>query len=280
MHVFHRNGIIFKAKDELPVDASGLRDREALITHAHSDHAKATLSNTYYLTPQTSALINSSEKHLNVKEVPFGKKFEVGEFTCRFVPSGHILGSGQLEVCNGAQAVLTSDFKLQKSILFEGAEILPSEILVIETTFGTPEYSFPERGQVYEDIIKWGHTALKSGGFLVLGGYSTGKAQELTKISNEFLAQAPLVYKKVFEQNRVYESQGVKLGNYTELNNNLKDANVLIMPPHLIDDNLIGALQHQLGRKVHTAIATGWGSFGYEFLYYSAFSAALVEGPT
>ncbi len=261
MQIFHRNGIIFKAKSELPVDASGLREREALITHAHSDHAKATRSNTYYMTPQTSALIGAAGKSLDVREVPFGKKFDVGGFSCRFEPSGHILGSAQLEVCNGAQAVLTSDFKLQKSMLFEGAEILPSEVLVIETTFGTHEYSFPAREEVYGDIVNWCKSALKGNGFVLLGGYSTGKAQELTKIVNELLNQAPLVYKKVFEQNKVYESMGVKLGDYAELNHNLKGANVLIMPPHLIDDNLVLALRHQLGRKVHAAIATGWANF-------------------
>ena len=258
MRVMHRKGIVFSAEKELFVDASGIRNERAIITHAHSDHAKATASNEYYLTPQTSALISPGNNAPNLKETPFGKTFEVNGFSCRFHPSGHILGSAQLEVSNGAHAVLTSDFKLQRSILFEGAEILPSEILVIETTFGIPEYSFPPREEVYSDIVKWAHSCFSQKEFVVLGGYSTGKAQELTKISNEFLNEAPLVYKKIFEQNRVYESQGVKLGNYLELNHNLDEANVLIMPPHLIDDNLLLALQHQLKRKVRAAIATGW----------------------
>ncbi|HLC92951.1 MAG TPA: MBL fold metallo-hydrolase RNA specificity domain-containing protein [archaeon] len=260
MHIFHKGGIVFRSKEDLFVDASGIREKQALITHAHSDHAKATLTNTYYMTPQTSALICAQENGLKVNEIPFGKNFNVGDFSCRFHPSGHILGSAQLEVSNGAHAVLTSDFKLQKSILFPGAEILPSEILVIETTFGTPQYRFPEREQVYEDMVFWARAALKENKFIVFGGYSTGKAQELTKIATEMLGQTPLVYKKIFEQNRVYESHGVKLGPYLELNHNLADANILIMPPHLIDDNLILALQHQLKRKVSVAIATGWNN--------------------
>ncbi len=259
MQITHRNGIVFRAKDELFVDAHGIRGKQALITHAHSDHAKATKSNSYFATPQTNALIGGREKGFSVTEVPFGKKFSVGEFECRFHPSGHILGSAQLEVQNGSHAVLTSDFKLQKSILFEGAQILPSEVLVIETTFGRPEYSFPSREQVYEDMIRWISRNISENKFTVLGGYSTGKAQELTKVVNEFLGETPLVYSKIFGQNRAYESQGVKLGNYTLLDHNLKDSNVLILPPHLIDGHLLSALSHQLGKKAEAAIATGWG---------------------
>ncbi len=259
MQITHRNGIVFRANGELLVDAHGMRGKEALITHAHSDHARPSSSNTYFMTPQTRALLGADAGRQNMVGVPFGRKFSVGEFECTFHPSGHILGSAQLEVQNGVHAVLTSDFKLQKSILFEGAQILPSEILVIETTFGTPQYSFPERGQVYEDMIRWISRNISENRFTVLGGYSTGKAQELTKIVNEFLGETPLVYKKIFEQNRAYESQGIKLGNYTLLDHNLRDSNVLILPPHLIDDHLLSALSMQLGKKAEAAIATGWG---------------------
>ncbi|MBI4210905.1 MAG: hypothetical protein HY544_05390 [Candidatus Diapherotrites archaeon] len=264
MQIFRRSGVVFRSGSELLVDASGIKGREALITHAHSDHAKPTSSNTYYMTSQTRALLGQNAGRQNMVEVPFGKKFRVGGFECSFRPSGHILGSAQLEVANGSHAVFTSDFKLQKSILFEGAEILPAETLVIETTFGTPEYSFPERDVVYEDIIRWVHSMLGQGRFVVLGGYSTGKAQELTKVCSELLGEAPLVYGRVFEQNRAYESQGVKLGDYIALDNNFGDANVLIMPPHLIDDSLLAAIGRQLGKKAEAAIATGWGLSKYK----------------
>jgi len=258
MQISGKRGISLKDKTELFVDASGIRNREALITHAHSDHAKTSSTNTYYLTPETASLIEANKKKCKLKKVPFKKKFSIGEFECKFHPNGHILGSAQLEINNGTNVVLTSDFKLQKSILFEGAKILPSEILVIETTFGSPEYVFPERELVYEDMIKWMHNHVDKNHFIVLGGYSTGKSQELTKIVNEFLGETPLVYKKIFDQNKVYESEGVKLGNYLELDHNLNDANILIMPPHLINDGLLQALQLQLGKKVEPAIATGW----------------------
>ncbi|MEK6957956.1 MAG: hypothetical protein AABW99_03190 [archaeon] len=262
MQVSHKKGILFRDKTELFVDASGLKNREAIITHAHSDHAKTSSTNTYYLTPETASLIGAEENGVSVKKIPFGKKFKLNEFECSFHSSGHILGSAQLKVSNGVDVVLTSDFKLQKSILFEPAEILPSNILVIESTFGLPKFSFPEREKVYEDMIHWMHSNISKKNFVVLGGYATGKAQELTKIVNEFLRETPLVHKKIFDQNKIYEKEGIKLGNYLELNHNLNESNVLIVPPSMINDHLLLALQHQLGRHVEAAIATGWNNYG------------------
>ncbi|PIN85650.1 MAG: hypothetical protein COV47_01010 [Candidatus Diapherotrites archaeon CG11_big_fil_rev_8_21_14_0_20_37_9] len=264
MQVLEKSGLVFRANHDLFVDARGIRKESAIITHGHSDHAYISKSNKYFLTPETASLVGAESKKCSFERIPFNKRFSVGDFDCTFKPSGHILGSAQVEICNGKQAVLTSDFKLQKSILFEGAEILPSEILVIETTFGKPEYNFPNREDVYEDMIKWAHRTLNAGSFIVLGGYSTGKAQELTKIVNELLGETPLVFSRIFQQNKIYEKEGMKLGDYIELDYNLKDANVMLMPPHMINDNLLLALQHQLGKNVETAIATGWGASKYK----------------
>ncbi|MEM4327032.1 MAG: MBL fold metallo-hydrolase RNA specificity domain-containing protein [Candidatus Diapherotrites archaeon] len=258
MEIKHKKGIIFKEKEELFVDAFGIKNKKALITHAHTDHAKATKSNTYYMTKETAALIKAKEKGIETKETKIGEKFEIGEFYCTLHNSGHILGSTQLQIENSTNIVFTSDFKLEDSIILKGAEIIPTETLIIETTFGSPEYVFPKREQVYEQIMLWANKAIANNNFVILGGYSTGKAQELTKFCNEFLGETPIVHEKIYEQNKVYENQGINLGEYIKLDNNLKQGNILIYPPHLINDHMIFALKHQLQKKVEVAITTGW----------------------
>lgn len=256
MHFFERKGVGLRAKEELFIDAIGVRKKNVLISHAHSDHARPTLTNNYFATSETIALAKANS--VNVKEVPFKKKFCVGEFEASFFPSGHILGSAQIKVSNSVDAVVTTDFKLQKSILFEPAEILGCDVLVIESTFGKPGFSFPPREQVYEDMIKWVNNEISKNHFVVLGGYATGKAQELTKFCNDFLNESPLVHKKVFEQNKTYEAFGKKLGGFLELDHNLTEANILIVPPHLVSDDLLHAVSHQIKKPVSCAIATGW----------------------
>lgn len=213
------------------------------------------------MTPETKKLIQArGKKEFNSKEIPFKKKFSLDEKEFEFFHSGHILGSTQIQV-NGGEIVFTSDFKLSDSVLFNGAKILEAETLVIESTFGSPEYLFPERNKIYEEIEKWGKQELKENKMLVLGGYSIGKAQELTKISDKFLNETPLVHQTILEPNKVYEKSGIKLGKFELLNHNLKEFNVLIVPPHMLNPDLITALEISSGRKIAAATFSGWNGF-------------------
>jgi len=258
----HEKGLLL---EEIIVDSSvaSSKRKNFIITHAHSDHAKVSASKekTFFMTPETKKLIKTRDKkEFNVKEIPFKKKFFLDEKEIEFFHSGHILGSSQIQV-NSGEIVLTSDFKLNDSVLFNGAKILEAETLVIESTFGSPEYVFPERKKIYEEIEKWGKQELKENKLLVLGGYSIGKAQELTKISNKFLDETPLVHPTIFEPNKVYEQSGTKLGKFELLNHNFKEFNVLIIPPHLLNPDLIKALEISSGRKVSSAVFSGWNGF-------------------
>jgi len=260
--VKHSKGVLL---EDVIVDPATLSSKKKnfIITHAHSDHAKVSASKekTFFMTPETKKLIQTrNSKKFNCSEVFFKKKFSLEDKDFRFIHSGHILGSSQIEV-NGGEVVLTSDFKLSNSILFNKAEILQAETLVIESTYGLPQYTFPERKKVYEQIEKWGKQELKENNLLVLGGYSIGKAQELTKISNTLLNETPLVHEAILKPNQVYAESGVKLGKFELLNHNLKEFNVLIMPPHFLNPNLVKALEISSGRTVSTGIFSGWNGF-------------------
>jgi len=260
--VMHSKGVLF---GETVIDPSvcSIKKHNAIISHAHSDHAKVSKlkEKTYFMTPETNQLIKSRNlKEFNSVEVPFKKKFVVEENEFSFFSSGHILGSSQIKV-NSGEVIFTSDFKLQDSILFDKAEILKAETLVIESTYGLPQYVFPERNKIYDEMEKWGKQELKENRLLVLGGYSIGKAQELTKISNKFLNEIPLVHEDIFKSNKVYEKNNVKLGKFELLNHNFKEFNVLILPPHLLKPDLIKALEISSGRKVSAAFSSGWNNF-------------------
>ncbi|MBU0662720.1 MAG: hypothetical protein ABH854_00130 [Candidatus Diapherotrites archaeon] len=266
MQVFEDAGICLRGRSRLHIDANGIKHANAIVTHAHSDHARICGGNTYLMTHETADLVKSP-KHKKIPKTAkiitrkFGRKTTLSGFDISLHPSGHILGSAQVLARSGAAtAAVTSDFNLQQSILFPPAEILHADVLVVESTFGLPRYKFPEREDVYEDIIRWVNhaTSQKRRHFVVLGGYSTGKSQELTKILNEFCGISPVVHPRIFEQNDVYQKHGAKLGQYTSLGEGLNGSDVLIMPPHLISDDLIHALSMQLNRRVETAIATGW----------------------
>jgi Cft2 family RNA processing exonuclease len=256
MRISCGRGIRVSSGSDIFIDASGLKGSNILISHSHSDHARITKSNSYFLTRESAALLSVEEKP-NVTLLPYRKRFSLSGFDVSLHNAGHICGSSQFLLRNSGSVAVTSDFKLQKSLLTEPAEILSSEILVMETTYGKPGCRFMEREEAYREMHSWAKDAISAGGFVVLGGYSTGKAQELTKFCNEYLGVAPLLHSTAYARNAALSRCGVNLGDYIALNHNLNESDILIMPPHLINDGLISALSHQLKRKVSVAQATG-----------------------
>ncbi|MFH1256859.1 MAG: hypothetical protein V1494_06235 [Candidatus Diapherotrites archaeon] len=245
---------------KLFIDASKSKNSNVLISHAHSDHAKTNCSSDFFASKETAELVKKkASAEARIHGHSFKKKFSLDGFDVSLHSSGHILGSSQSKIeADGKTVVATSDFKLQKSLLFEPAEILAGDVLLIESTFGMPQFVFPERERVYGEMEKWLESNLKQNRFVVMAGYATGKAQELTRIVNEFSHETPIVHESIFENNKIYEANGVKLGKYLKLNHNLKESSVLIMPPSLVDANLLEALSYSLGKKVVSALATGW----------------------
>jgi len=145
---------------------------------------------------------------------------------------------------------------------------LPCDILVIESTFGLPCHSFPSREQLYDEMGKWIKERSKQD-FVVLAGYSLGKAQELTAIVNKYAGITPLVHESIFKNNKTYEQLGVKLGKYIQLNHNLRESTVLIMPPSLLNSHLLQFLGLSLHKKISSAIVTGWTfKRGYDRLFH------------
>jgi putative mRNA 3-end processing factor len=243
----------------VPIDAkSGCNAEKAVISHGHSDHVSTNAVTKYVCTPETEAIVRSRYgKEACFSSMQFGKKNFFPDAAVSLHNSGHILGSAQILIESEKTVAVTSDFKLQDSIVQKGALPLECDILVIETTFGQPCYSFPERESIYAQIGSFVKEKSKQG-FVVLAGYSLGKAQELTKAVNEYAGIVPLVHESVFANNKIYEEHGVKLGDYIALDHNLNDSNVLIMPPSLLNHHLLQALEFSLHRKVFSGMATGW----------------------
>ena len=191
---------------------------------------------------------------LDGEAVAYGKK----SHGITFHNAGHVLGSAQCEI-NGT--VYTGDM-LTDSPLLGGAKPLDCDSLVIETTFGLPEYVFPPREEIISDISKWVKLNYGAGRTVVLGGYSLGKAQELTKIVAE-LGIPVLVHPKIARINGVYEKAGVGLGDWLSTDSDeareiARGAFVAVMPFHQVKPKLLETIARQNGTKVAAALATGW----------------------
>ncbi|MFH0714465.1 MAG: MBL fold metallo-hydrolase [Candidatus Diapherotrites archaeon] len=262
MRVFSSpNGLCIANGASILVDPKGSPSESFVVSHAHFDHlAFSKNSESKVLsTPETLALADSRKKGTkNVQALAFGKKAQVGDLGVSLYSSCHILGSAQTLVEGEKRVAVTSDLQLLPSLLLPEAPVLACDWLVIESTFGLPSFKFPPREKVYEEMAHWIKREVQEGNFVVLAGYVLGKAQELTKIVNEFTPFAPLVHESVFNFNELYGKMGAKLGEFEKLDHNAKDFNVLILPPSLCNHSVLDALQYSIGRKVSAAMATGW----------------------
>ena len=230
-----------------------------LITHAHSDHVNMKSKSSYMMSKPTLDIINSNHGNHSEKcrTLNFGEKIKLNGFDLSIHNSGHILGSAQVLLEGEKTIAFTSDFKMQDSLIQKKAEVLHADTVVIESTFGLPCHEFPEREKIYETMGAWIKEKSKNG-FVVLGGYAVGKGQELTAIVNEYAGTAPLVHEAIYNNNKIYEKNNVDLGDYTLLNHNLKDSPVLIMPPSLINHNMLQVLSFSTKKRIFSAFATGW----------------------
>jgi len=256
MQIYRNRGLFV---GPVPIDPkASCHAEKAIVTHGHSDHVSPNKLTKYICSPETLDLVEARGKQTtNFSPLKFGKKLSLNEASISLHNSGHILGSAQVLVEGQKTIGVTSDFKLQDSLIQKGASPLKCDILVAECTFGLPSYQFPKREEVYQQIGSFVKEKSKKG-FVVLAGYALGKAQELTKVVNEYAGLAPLVHESIYKNNKVYEKHRVKLGNYLELDHNLSESPVLIMPPSLVNHNLLQVLEFSLHKKIFSGMATGW----------------------
>lgn len=201
------NGLML-TRARLWVDA---RRRQPLgfISHAHADHmARHELA---LCTPETGRLYQHRLGRRRVKAMPLGEPIELAGLRVTALGAGHCLGSAMLIAEDGDQSLLyTGDFKLGESLTAAPAEPRHAKLLVMESTFGRPEYRLPPREEVIEQLLDLVHGAFKEGRTPVVHAYQLGKSQEATKILTTHGVPV-LQHPSIWAVSRVYGECGVEL---------------------------------------------------------------------
>jgi putative mRNA 3-end processing factor len=152
----------------------------ALITHAHSDHARTGMAS--YLTAESGVNVLRERIGLDapVSGIAYGEQRKIGEVVVSFHPAGHLLGSSQIRVEHkGEVCVVTGDYKIAPDASCEAFEPVKCDHLITEATFGLPVYRWPEPRVVFEQINQWWRDNQAEGRTSVLFAYALGKAQRV-----------------------------------------------------------------------------------------------------
>ena len=152
--------------------------RRALITHAHFDHF--TFGCEEYLSTNETAILLKERvgENINIKTFDYGEEFKINGIDISFHPSGHILGSSQIRFIFAEEKWLISgDFKIQKDETCRKYEIVKTDYLISECTFGLPIFKWDETNKIANDISNWIINSPDKTSLLFC--YSLGKAQRL-----------------------------------------------------------------------------------------------------
>ncbi len=233
-----------------------LGPEKVFVSHAHSDH----------IAPHREVILSAPTAKLMQARVPgqrhehilnFGEKgqFEADakSFQITLLPAGHIFGSAMALIeFEGETLLYTGDFKLRRGLSAEPCEPCKADILIMETTYGRPQYLFPPTQDILKGILRFCREALDNDETPVLLGYSLGKSQEI--LCGLADAGLPLMlHGSVIKLTQIYEQFGQCFPKYDRYEAGTARGKVLLCPPNVINSTML----RNLG-KTRTAILTGW----------------------
>jgi Cft2 family RNA processing exonuclease len=270
IHVSWENGVVVDTTSSRlildPINNIGSADC-AFISHAHRDHTGAFIDTrkTKYSTKETIALFEAitQKKVKNVISCAYGKPLRVHQSELKIINSGHVFGSGSLLLKEDAVTFFyTGDFNFTDTLTQKAITPQECDIMVVETTYGRPNFIFPPREDVYDSIVDWAAKTIMEGDLPCILVYPVGKAQEVTKLFNLYTSIPVVTHPSITRTNSTINTFGWDLTYYDlsrEGEELVKSKSCVCLFPTSYHPRTLKMVY----RCARVAIVTGWAlSFG------------------
>jgi putative mRNA 3-end processing factor len=214
---------------------------KAVITHGHSDHARA-----------GHGAVLATQETLDIMRLRYGENFAgstqaigygetvtLGGAKVTLHPAGHVLGSAQVLVeCKDFRAVASGDYKDVRDPTCAPFDLVPCDLFITEATFGLPVFRHSKPQDEIAKLLR--SVELFPERAHLVGAYSLGKAQRVIVLIRAAGYDKPIYLHGAMEKiTRYYESRGVALGPL-ELVKGSKKAElagtITLCPPSAIKD--------------------------------------------
>jgi putative mRNA 3-end processing factor len=231
---------------------------KAVITHGHSDHARAG-HGAVLATQETLDIMRlryGDDFAGSTQAVAYGETLNLHGIDVTFRPAGHVLGSAQVVVeCGGMRVIASGDYKDVPDPTCAPFELVPCDVFITEATFGLPVFRHSHPEVEIAKLLR--SVALFPERAHLVGAYSLGKAQRVIAMIRQAGYDKPIYLHGAMEKiTRYYESCGIDLGPL-ELVKGHKKADlagtITICPPSSLNDLWTRRFPDPI-----SAFASGW----------------------
>ena len=239
----------------------------AVITHAHSDHARPG-SKKYLTTVEGEGVLrlrvdyadpaNPSAVRPQIRALDYGQALDLNGVHGSLHPAGHLLGSAQVRVEHRGEVwVVSGDYKTEADVTCTPFEVMRCHTFITESTFGLPIYRWRPQREIFAEINSWWRANQELGRTSILYAYALGKAQRLLAGLDPSLGPL-LVHGSTQRFNQAYRRAGIDLPDTLYANDESAKAargrGLLVAPPGV--ENMPGYIR-KFGEAAH-AFASGW----------------------
>ncbi len=230
---------------------------KALITHAHSDHARPG-HGAVLATPETLDLmrLRYGPRFCGTEQaVGYGERLTIGGVEVSFYPAGHVLGSAQIRLeKDGLRMVASGDYKNVPDPTCAPFEPVACDVFITEATFGLPVFRHGDPGEEIAKLLR--SVALFPERTHLVGAYALGKAQRLIALMRHAGYDRPIYLHGALEAITRYYGASCDLGDVRTVRTAAKaelPGAIALCPPAALKD----VWTRRFSEPV-TAFASGW----------------------
>ena len=235
----------------LPVD-------KALITHAHTDHARP--NNKKILSSKDTIelmKLRYGENYCKTSQIcKYGDTIQINDVKVKILPAGHILGSIQFLIeFRGYKLLFSGDYKRRLDPTCDKYEPSNCDTFVTEATFGLPIFSHPDDKEETKKLIN--SLNENNNTTHLIGVYALGKCQRLICLLRS-LGYDDTIYLHgaLIKISEYYSNIGISLGkvcNVSKMKPTQLVNKLILCPPSSLNDKW-----SQKFKNVLKGYVSGW----------------------
>ncbi|MCC8996755.1 MAG: ligase-associated DNA damage response exonuclease [Nitrosomonas sp.] len=228
----------------------------AIITHAHSDHARRGCEK-YLSNTLAKNVLYKRLGNITLQTIDYGEIIRHRGVRVSLYPAGHILGSAQVKIeYRGETWVVSGDYKVENDNIHQSFEPIQCDTFITESTFGLPIYRWQPQSVIQAQINNWWKDNASQNRTSILFCYALGKAQRLLSLLD--CSIGPIVAHGAIEPiNQIYRETGVALPQtymVTQITDKVALEKALVLaPPSASRTNWLKRFGH-----FSDAFASGW----------------------